>query len=77
MTVIFSDIICYFPACLACVFALYKSPRHRLTALVATLINPALIIIDHGHFQYNCISLGFAVSIDGFQKVAFSSLALL
>ncbi|XP_050941621.1 probable dolichyl pyrophosphate Man9GlcNAc2 alpha-1,3-glucosyltransferase isoform X3 [Cucumis melo] len=25
------------------------------------LINPCLILIDHGHFQYNCISLGLTV----------------
>ncbi|KAK3012535.1 hypothetical protein RJ639_009108 [Escallonia herrerae] len=25
------------------------------------LLNPCLILIDHGHFQYNCISLGLTV----------------
>ncbi|KAL7221543.1 hypothetical protein ACSBR1_023489 [Camellia fascicularis] len=25
------------------------------------LLNPCLILIDHGHFQYNCISLGLLV----------------
>lgn len=25
------------------------------------LLNPCLILIDHGHFQYNCISLGLAL----------------
>ncbi|KAH9675789.1 putative dolichyl pyrophosphate Man9GlcNAc2 alpha-1,3-glucosyltransferase [Citrus sinensis] len=26
------------------------------------LLNPCLILIDHGHFQYNCISLGLTVA---------------
>jgi alpha-1,3-glucosyltransferase len=25
------------------------------------LLQPASIIVDHGHFQYNCISLGLAL----------------
>ena len=25
------------------------------------LLQPAAVLIDHGHFQYNNISLGFAV----------------
>ena len=51
----------YFPACLACAAVLFKHPGKKLACLAVVLINPALIIIDHGHFQYNCISLGFAV----------------
>ena len=51
----------YLPACLACAFVLYKHPGKRLGCLIAMALNPALIIIDHGHFQYNGISLGTAV----------------
>ncbi|CAA6654544.1 unnamed protein product [Spirodela intermedia] len=29
--------------------------------LAMILLNPCLILIDHGHFQYNCISLGFMI----------------
>ncbi|EAT77471.1 alpha-1,3-glucosyltransferase [Parastagonospora nodorum] len=31
-------------------------------ALVAILMQPATILIDHGHFQYNTVMLGFAVA---------------
>lgn len=30
--------------------------------LFAALLQPAAVLIDHGHFQYNSISLGLAVS---------------
>ena len=30
--------------------------------LWGSFIQPALLLIDHGHFQYNTISLGLAVS---------------
>ncbi len=54
----------YFPAVLACaiVFGADKSPEQRTWLLTATLFQPALLLIDHGHFQYNCISLGLTVS---------------
>ncbi|KAI4454391.1 dolichyl glycosyltransferase [Holotrichia oblita] len=29
--------------------------------IILSLIYPGLILIDHGHFQYNCVSLGFAI----------------
>jgi hypothetical protein len=29
--------------------------------LFAALLQPAAVLIDHGHFQYNNISLGLAV----------------
>jgi hypothetical protein len=41
---------------------LFDGLSARVTAVVSLLVNPALIIIDHGHFQYNNISLGLAVS---------------
>jgi alpha-1,3-glucosyltransferase len=31
-------------------------------ALVAILMQPAAILVDHGHFQYNTVMLGFAVA---------------
>lgn len=37
--------------------------RHALAAIM--LLNPALVIMDHGHFQYNGISLGLAVGAAG------------
>lgn len=33
----------------------------QATVIFLTLLQPALILIDHSHFQYNCISLGFAL----------------
>lgn len=29
--------------------------------IILSLLYPGLILIDHGHFQYNCVSLAFAV----------------
>jgi alpha-1,3-glucosyltransferase len=51
----------YFPAAIACAAAYTSAPQDRVAVLGTMLFNPALIIIDHGHFQYNCISLGLAV----------------
>jgi alpha-1,3-glucosyltransferase len=33
----------------------------RAWMLCAALLQPAALLIDHGHFQYNNISLGLAV----------------
>jgi alpha-1,3-glucosyltransferase len=47
---------------MAAVCALYgpRASWQRTFALACVLLNPAAVIIDHGHFQYNCISLGLA-----------------
>ncbi|KAI9694673.1 MAG: Glucosyltransferase-like protein [Bathelium mastoideum] len=38
------------------------TPWEASIALVAFLMQPATILIDHGHFQYNTVMLGFAVA---------------
>ena len=54
----------WFPAAVAAVqvFGRGRSPRQRQWALAVALLQPAAVLIDHGHFQYNNLSLGFAVS---------------
>ncbi|CAH2005977.1 unnamed protein product [Acanthoscelides obtectus] len=36
-------------------------PLGPSTSIVLALLYPGIILIDHGHFQYNCVSLGLAV----------------
>lgn len=33
----------------------------QLGLTMLLLLQPSMVIIDHGHFQYNCISLGLAL----------------
>ncbi|KAL8161896.1 hypothetical protein V2J09_013385, partial [Rumex salicifolius] len=65
-TVLSSDALVFLPALLYLIVTYNvfcpgnsRSDLAWLTAVV--LLNPCLIIIDHGHFQYNCISLGLTV----------------
>lgn len=37
------------------------STYDRAIALAAILMQPALMLIDHGHFQYNSVMLGFTI----------------
>lgn len=37
-----------------------RSTRARHVALYTVLLQPALILIDHGHFQYNAVMLGLS-----------------
>ena len=62
LSVLISDLSLMFPAVCLALRQIYSdgfSERTRLWALTLVLLNPALVLIDHGHFQYNCISLGF------------------
>lgn len=54
----------FFPAAWLIVRTLYgpEPTTRRAFSYAAILLNPATIIVDHGHFQYNCISLGFATA---------------
>lgn len=65
MTVIVSDLAVYIPA--VSMFIRWKmksnklSPFHHSISTAAILLQPSLILIDHGHFQYNSVMLGLAL----------------
>lgn len=63
-TVLLSDVACYFPAALAAaaVFGDGSSLPAQALLFMGLLLSPSLVLIDHGHFQYNCISLGAAAA---------------
>ncbi len=54
----------FFPAVWLCatVFTRSSSPAAQLPVLAVALLQPAAILIDHGHFQYNNLGLGLSVS---------------
>lgn len=46
-------------------YIMYSSKKmeysHRLSILLLALCSPLLILIDHGHFQYNCVMSGLVL----------------
>ncbi|CAF2481733.1 unnamed protein product [Rotaria sp. Silwood2] len=63
-TVFIADLLIYYPA----VFYIYRSDllnkniaTRKFTVLLTNLFYPLLFLIDHGHFQFNSISLGLAL----------------
>lgn len=61
-TAIFSELAVYIPAVIW--FMRWSSkarPIDQATVASAILFQPALMLIDHGHFQYNSVMLGFAL----------------
>ncbi|KAF7721201.1 Mitochondrial beta-keto-acyl synthase [Apophysomyces ossiformis] len=68
-TVIVSEALIYIPAVLVFCHILYGTESYLKKYIAATLIlmQPALLMIDHGHFQYNSVMLGLALwAINGF-----------
>lgn len=64
-SVIVSELVTYIPAVVIFV-RLYgresaMSKYDKAVALAAILLQPALMLIDHGHFQYNAVMLGLTV----------------
>ncbi|KAJ8505822.1 hypothetical protein OPV22_006708 [Ensete ventricosum] len=67
-TVLSSDLLVFFPAAIYFVWVYFQrnvggdgEERSAPWLLAMILLNPCLILVDHGHFQYNCISLGFTI----------------
>lgn len=60
LTVLLADVLIFFPAASVFVSRFYPGANRdrRLWVLTGILMQPALILIDHGHFQYNTVSLG-------------------
>ncbi|KAF5748023.1 ALG6 ALG8 glycosyltransferase family [Tripterygium wilfordii] len=66
-TVLSSDVLIFFPAVLWFVLVHYGGRSSSCASDIAwhiamLLLSPCVILIDHGHFQYNCISLGLTVA---------------
>ena len=65
-TALASEYLVYVPAVIFCLRR-YARVQEVNTwefaiALVAVLMQPATILIDHGHFQYNTVMLGFVAT---------------
>ncbi|CAK4018810.1 glycosyltransferase family 57 [Lecanosticta acicola] len=64
-TVLLSEWLIFIPATVLCTLLLGKSldvrkrAKQFSVAAIALLLQPALIMVDHGHFQYNSVMLGF------------------
>jgi len=62
VTVLVCDLLIYFPPVWLLAAVLARESRLSASAVaVLALCQPALILIDHGHFQYNSVSLGFSL----------------
>ena len=65
-TVFVSEYLAYVPALIIFLRRYAKTEGVNVwegsIALVAILLQPGTILIDHGHFQYNTVMLGFAVA---------------
>uniref|UniRef100_UPI0037E76E48 dolichyl pyrophosphate Man9GlcNAc2 alpha-1,3-glucosyltransferase n=1 Tax=Semicossyphus pulcher TaxID=241346 RepID=UPI0037E76E48 len=79
-TVLVADLLIFFPAVvLYCFYLTDGSSKKKVSTLLCFLLYPGLILIDYGHFQYNAVSLGFALwgvlalglGWDAFGSVAF------
>lgn len=72
LTVLLADILSFLPAVLYFIFSFVKKRKEqmdsiyyfstRASLLAVVLFYPGLILIDYGHFQYNCVSLGAFVA---------------
>uniref|UniRef100_A0A8C3KGZ2 Alpha-1,3-glucosyltransferase n=1 Tax=Calidris pygmaea TaxID=425635 RepID=A0A8C3KGZ2_9CHAR len=61
-TVFVADLLVYIPAVILYCFSLKEtSTKKKVSSALCILLYPGLILIDHGHFQYNSVSLGFAL----------------
>eukprot|EP00980_Cylindrotheca_fusiformis_P027347 scaffold20053_cov117-Cylindrotheca_fusiformis.AAC.4 len=57
-TVLLFDLLIF---CTAVWYSSFRQDRRSLWAILISLCQPAILLIDHGHFQYNTIALGLSV----------------
>lgn len=71
LSVVVADILIYIPAIFYFASKLRENSKPKTNVfqlddgnliLISMIIYPGLILIDHGHFQYNCVSLGLFVA---------------
>jgi len=79
-TVLASEFVVYVPAAVVCVRRYSRlsnvSGWTASLALMALLMQPSLILIDHAHFQYNNVMLGFVLaSMSGLMAGRFAGAA--
>ncbi|CAO3597437.1 unnamed protein product [Absidia cylindrospora] len=62
-TVFLSELVVYIPAVFVFCQLVYGSQGYlkKHVSAILILLQPALIMVDHGHFQYNCVMLGFSL----------------
>uniref|UniRef100_A0A8D2L6W4 Alpha-1,3-glucosyltransferase n=1 Tax=Varanus komodoensis TaxID=61221 RepID=A0A8D2L6W4_VARKO len=61
-SVLVADLLIYIPAViLYCCCLRETSTKNKISSSLCILLYPGLILIDYGHFQYNSVSLGFAL----------------
>ncbi|KAM5322901.1 dolichyl pyrophosphate Man9GlcNAc2 alpha-1,3-glucosyltransferase isoform 2-T2 [Glossophaga mutica] len=61
-TLLIADLLIYIPAVvLYCCCLKEMSSKKKVANVLCILLYPGLILIDYGHFQYNSVSLGFAL----------------
>eukprot|EP01060_Flectonema_neradi_P002020 TRINITY_DN11220_c0_g1_i1.p1 TRINITY_DN11220_c0_g1~~TRINITY_DN11220_c0_g1_i1.p1 ORF type:complete len:503 (+),score=73.86 TRINITY_DN11220_c0_g1_i1:65-1573(+) len=64
LTVLLSDLFVYLPGAYYAVSGVAFSYKHTavfVDALTLLWLHPCLLLIDHGHFQYNSVSIGLAL----------------
>jgi len=58
-TVLFLDLFVYGNAVW---YAIRDRDRKSLWAIMIALCQPAILLVDHGHFQYNTVALGLSIA---------------
>jgi alpha-1,3-glucosyltransferase len=62
-SVVLADLTIFYPICLLMLRRKLRtfSFDYQWAAILMVLCAPPLILIDHGHFQYNCVALGLTL----------------